>query len=131
MHVPSLFGFPLALSHDRRGGDWAIVGLFVHRNLAGAFLAPLPVRELWGVGPKMSARLVELGVTTIGELARKPEAWMVKQFGKWGFEMAQHARGIDDRPIELLREKTVHVLSSLDDLLRQFGCQLDPIAPSA
>ena len=69
-----------------------------------AFLAPLPVRELWGVGPKMSARLVELGVTTIGELARKPEAWMVKQFGKWGFEMAQHARGIDDRPIELLRE---------------------------
>ncbi len=69
-----------------------------------AFLAPLPVRELWGVGPKMSARLVELGITTIGELARMPEAWMVKQFGKWGYEMAQHARGIDDRPIELVRE---------------------------
>ena len=69
-----------------------------------AFLAPLPVRELWGVGPKMSARLVEMGITTIGELAKKPEAWMVKQFGKWGFEMSQHARGIDDRPIELVRE---------------------------
>ena len=33
-----------------------------------------------------------------------PEFWMVKQFGKWGHEMAQHARGIDDRPIELVRE---------------------------
>jgi DNA polymerase-4 len=52
----------------------------------------------------MSARLVELGITTIGELARMPEAWMVKQFGKWGYEMTQHARGIDDRPIELVRE---------------------------
>jgi DNA polymerase IV len=69
-----------------------------------AFLAPLPVRELWGVGPKMSARLVELGITTIGELAKMPESWMVKQFGKWGYEMSQHARGIDDRPIELVRE---------------------------
>jgi DNA polymerase-4 len=69
-----------------------------------AFLAPLPVRELWGVGPKMSAHLVELGITTIGELAKMPETWMVKQFGKWGYEMSQHARGMDDRPIELLRE---------------------------
>ncbi len=69
-----------------------------------AFLAPLPARELWGVGPKMSAHLVELGITTIGELAKMPETWMVKQFGKWGHEISLHARGIDDRPIELLRE---------------------------
>jgi DNA polymerase-4 len=52
----------------------------------------------------MSTRLVELGITTIGELANMPETWMVKQFGKWGYEMSQHARGIDDRPIELSRE---------------------------
>jgi len=100
-----------------------------------AFLAPLPVRELWGVGPKMSARLVELGVTTIGELARKPEAWMVKQFGKWGFEMAQHARGFDDRPIELLREaksisqevtfdRDIAEQNRLEDTLQEMSAQV-------
>jgi len=39
-----------------------------------AFLAPLPANMLWGVGPKTEAKLSELGIHTIGDIARWPEA---------------------------------------------------------
>ena len=65
-----------------------------------AFLAPLPVRELWGVGPKTGERLEGIGIHTIGELARWPEADLVERFGKHGHDLARRAGGIDDRPVE-------------------------------
>lgn len=63
------------------------------------YLAPLPVRLLWGVGPKTAARLAELGIHTIGEVARMPEVVLVRQFGQAGRDMLRHANGIDDRPV--------------------------------
>lgn len=66
-----------------------------------AYLAPLPVRALWGVGPKTAAHLNELGIHTIGEVAALPVAVLVRQFGQAGREMSEHARGIDDRPISV------------------------------
>lgn len=68
-----------------------------------AFLAPLPTTALWGVGPKTAARLAELGIATIGDLAAWPEADLVRRFGKHGHALARHARGIDDRPLETER----------------------------
>jgi DNA polymerase IV len=64
-----------------------------------AFLAPLNVQSLWGVGPKTAARLAELGIRTIGDLTRWEEADLVKLFGKNGYDLARHARGIDDSPL--------------------------------
>ncbi|MDY0018563.1 MAG: DNA polymerase IV [Anaerolineae bacterium] len=64
-----------------------------------AFLDPLPVQELWGVGPKTAAHLEALGIRTIGDLARWPENDLVRRFGKLGGELAMHARGIDERPV--------------------------------
>ena len=64
-----------------------------------AFLAPLPVRALWGVGPKTEAQLAELGVHTIGELVETPQAVLVHRFGSAGHDLWQHARGLDDRPV--------------------------------
>lgn len=66
-----------------------------------AFLAPLATRMLWGVGPKTAARLAEMGIQTIGELASQPEERLVSEFGKYGRELARHARGIGDSKIEL------------------------------
>jgi len=65
-----------------------------------AFLAPLPVRALWGVGPKSAARFQSLGIHTIGDLAREPELNLVKLFGKYGYDLSRHARGIDNSPLE-------------------------------
>jgi DNA polymerase-4 len=68
------------------------------------FLAPLPAEALWGVGPKTAARLAELGLRTIGDIARWPEDDLVGRFGKHGRGLARRARGIDDSPVEPIRE---------------------------
>lgn len=68
------------------------------------FLAPLPVGRLWGVGPKMTVRLEEMGVKTIGELARWPAEDLARRFGKWGEAMSRHARGLDESPVITERE---------------------------
>jgi DNA polymerase IV len=69
-----------------------------------AFLAPLPVGRLWGIGPKMQARLGVFGITTIGELAALDDARMRELFGSWWTEVRDLARGIDRRPVEAERE---------------------------
>lgn len=63
------------------------------------FLNPLPVDMLWGVGPKTAARLTELGIHTIGELAKWPEMELIRLFGENGRDLARHSKGIDDRPV--------------------------------
>jgi DNA polymerase-4 len=63
------------------------------------FLAPLPADMLWGVGPKTNARLAELGIHTIGDIARWPQKELVRLFGENGRDLWQHANGIDNRPI--------------------------------
>lgn len=69
------------------------------------FLAPLPADALWGVGPKTAERFHALGIHTIGDIARWPESDLVRRFGKNGLDLARHARGLDDRPIETERER--------------------------
>ena len=64
-----------------------------------AFLEPLPVDMLWGVGPKTAARLAGFGIRTIGDIARRPEADLVRWFGENGRDLARHARGVDDSPV--------------------------------
>lgn len=73
-----------------------------------AFLAPLPVGELWGVGPKTAESLESLGIRTIGDLARWPEADLIRRFGKHGEDLARRARGIDTRPVT-----TEHAVKSI------------------
>jgi DNA polymerase-4 len=63
------------------------------------FLAPLPANMLWGVGPKTEAKLSELGIHTIGDIASWPETDLVNRFGENGRELANHAKGRDERPI--------------------------------
>ncbi len=69
-----------------------------------AFLAPMPVGRLWGVGPKTQARLLERGITTIGDVAALSEERARAIFGSWGFELRELARGVDRRAVEPDRE---------------------------
>lgn len=61
---------------------------------------PLPVRKLWGVGPKTELFLKSKGISTIGELAALPvetlHGWVGKSYGDYLYEAS---RGIDDSPL--------------------------------
>lgn len=71
----------------------------VEEGTVAAFLAPLPVRRLWGVGPVTGAALRRLGIATIGELARFPEAVLVEKLGTQGRHLIALAKGDDPRPV--------------------------------
>ena len=70
-----------------------------------AFLHPLPVKRLWGVGPKTLEKLEQLGVRTIGDLAAFDERVVAGALGKAsGAHLAALSRAIDDRPVEVDRD---------------------------
>jgi DNA polymerase IV len=64
------------------------------------FLRPLPVTRLWGVGKVTAGTLNNLGVHTIGDLARFSREALVKRFGATGEHLFQLAHGIDRRPVD-------------------------------
>lgn len=65
-----------------------------------------PTRELYGVGKKLSERLENLGIKTIGQLAKTNEQLLVKEFGVLGPQLIAKANGIDDTPVIAEPEKS-------------------------
>ncbi len=101
------------------------------------FLHALPVSRLWGVGAVTQARLVELGLDTIGQVARCPEDWLRRQLGEsLGHHIAALARGEDSRevvsesePVSIGHEETFERdVGSLDDLVPALVSQADRVA---
>jgi DNA polymerase-4 len=64
------------------------------------FMQDLPVRKIWGIGEKSERKLEALGVKTCGELQRFSRPKLVDVFGKFGLDLYDLCRGIDDRPVE-------------------------------
>ncbi len=64
-----------------------------------AFLAPLAVRKLPGVGKKTEQVLTGLGIRTIGQLARMPLPALKSRFGVFGDVLYRHANGLDNSPV--------------------------------
>jgi DNA polymerase-4 len=94
----------VASDRDKPGGL-----TIVRPGEEASFLAPLPVRVLWGIGPKTAKKLhAALDVSTVGELAQRKEQDLVDLFGSQGAAMKQQAIGIDKRPLV-----TEHVRKSI------------------
>jgi DNA polymerase-4 len=84
-----------------------------------AFLAPLPVGRLWGVGPKLDARLQGMGITTIGDLARRGAAALEQRLGTTGRDLWQLSQGIDARAVVPDREaKSIGAEDTFEEDLR-------------
>ncbi|HXK09124.1 MAG TPA: DNA polymerase IV [Vicinamibacteria bacterium] len=84
------------IASDMRKPDGLVV---VAPGEEKAFLAPLPVRRLWGVGPKMEEALAKAGVVTIGDLAALDPARLERRLGTHGHDLQRLARGEDDRDV--------------------------------
>jgi DNA polymerase-4 len=69
-----------------------------------AFLAPMPVGRLWGIGPKTQAKVTQRGVHTIGDVAALDANALRALFGSWGEQVGELARGIDRRRVDSRRE---------------------------
>jgi DNA polymerase-4 len=69
------------------------------------FLDPLPVRRLPGVGPATEKRLVKVGIERIEQLRERPREELEARFGRWGSVLWGYARGDDERPVRLSRER--------------------------
>ncbi|MGW7532238.1 DNA polymerase IV [Amycolatopsis sp. NPDC054798] len=100
------------------------------------FLAPLPVRALWGIGPVAEAKLRTIGVLTLGQLAALPEPDAVSTLGGVvGRDLRRLASGFDDRPVaERGEAKQVSAETTFDidvvDLVR-LRAEVRKIAASA
>jgi len=76
----------------------------VSEDQVKAFLNPLPIGKLWGVGKTTQKALAHLGIKTIGDLSRLPLEVLERRFGKHGIHLHRLSRGIDDREVEPLRD---------------------------
>ena len=81
---------------DLRKPDGLVV---VEPGEEAAFLAPLEIRRLWGIGPKTAERLHGLGIRTIGDLAALPVETLVRALGDHGATLHDRALGIDTDPV--------------------------------
>jgi DNA polymerase-4 len=75
-------------------------GLVVVPDDVAAFLAPLPIERMWGVGPKTAPRLRALGWRTLGDLAAASSADLERALGTWGAVVHRLARGDDPREVD-------------------------------
>lgn len=76
----------------------------VQPGTEGQFLAPLPVKMLWGVGPKTAERLALAGIYKIADIAAMSDTRLFDLFGKNGHYLKRHALGIDDSKVENYEE---------------------------
>jgi DNA polymerase-4 len=107
-------------------------GLFVIRpHQVEAFLLPLPVAKIHGVGKVMQGKLSALGIETVADLRQLELVELEQRFGRFGKRLYQCARGIDNRPVEpnqqvqsISAEDTFATdvpLSELEDMIRRLA----------
>lgn len=65
-----------------------------------AFMRDLPVRKLWGVGPKSAEKFAAEGIHTCADLQRLSLVELLRRHGRWGEELYQLCRGVDERWVE-------------------------------
>lgn len=69
------------------------------------FMRTLPVKRIPGVGRKMAEKLALLQVSSCGDLQRFERVELARRFGKWGSELYDLCRGVDERPVRVSRER--------------------------
>jgi DNA polymerase IV (DinB-like DNA polymerase) len=93
--APNMSTAKIASDHDKPDGL-----VVVPPDEVRAFLAPLPVEAIHGVGPVTARELAAEGIETAGDLAEADPAMLRREFGKRGPQLGRRARGRDDRPVE-------------------------------
>ncbi|MFL0267022.1 DNA polymerase IV [Candidatus Clostridium radicumherbarum] len=77
----------------------------IEKNMVPEILFPLPVSKVYGLGQKSAKKLNDIGIFTVKELYDLPQSLLVEFFGKFGVEIYDRVRGIDNREVHATRER--------------------------
>ncbi|HEY3276839.1 MAG TPA: DNA polymerase IV [Syntrophorhabdaceae bacterium] len=89
------------IASDREKPDGLTV---VREDEAEAFLEPLPIRKIPGIGPKAEEKFARLRVKTVADLRKLTIADLERLMGKWGADLYRKVRALDDTPLGELSE---------------------------
>lgn len=91
----------------------------------GEFMRELPIRKVWGVGPKTAEKFAAAGLRTCGDLQKIPLRELMLRHGKWGEELYRLCRGEDDRGVEpnRVRKSLSNEETFLDNLQTLAECR--------
>lgn len=92
--APNKFVAKIASDFDKPDGF-----VVVEEEDMQAFLDPLPVKRIWGVGKKTEIRLNNYGISTIKDLRQQSPRWLMDRFGKQGDHIYRLANGQDKREV--------------------------------
>ncbi|WP_455212353.1 DNA polymerase IV [Kaarinaea lacus] len=92
--APNKFIAKIASDTDKPDGF-----VFVTQENIQAFLDPLPIKRIWGVGKVTEKHLQQLGIYTVKDLRLQPKELLLQRFGEHGAHLWELAHGIDDRPV--------------------------------
>jgi DNA polymerase IV len=88
----------------------------INRDMIPDILMPLSISKVHGIGRKTARRLNNIGIYKVKDLYRLSEDFLVELFGKSGNEIYNRIRGIDNRELNLQRErKSLGVESTFSD----------------
>lgn len=108
--APNKFLAKIASDWDKPDGLFVIPPGEMER-----FITDLPVKKLHGVGPATARKLEQQGIATCADLRDQPLERLFDQFGKFGQRLHELAQGIDERPVNVTRErKSVSVETTYD-----------------
>jgi len=94
--------FVAKIASDARKPDGLCV---VRPDQVMAFIRPLPVLKIPGIGRVTDVRLRQLAIRTVADLEKKSLDFLEKEFGKFGLYIYDIARGIDERPVTPWRQR--------------------------
>jgi DNA polymerase IV len=101
-------------------------GLFVIKpDAVEAFLTPLPVGRIHGVGKVMDGKLAALGIRTVGDLRARDVHELENRFGRYGRRLHELSLGIDENPVT--PDRPVQSISAEDTFAEDLPlAQLEP-----
>jgi DNA polymerase-4 len=88
--------FIAKLASDQNKPDGLCV---IPPSRGGEFVASLPIKRFFGVGPRTAEKMARLGIATGADLRDQSLEWLTRNFGSWGEYLHRAARGMDDRPV--------------------------------
>ncbi len=77
----------------------------ITKDMVPEILLPLPVKKVYGIGAKSSKKLNDIGIYTIEDLMMLSQEFLIEMFGKAGSEIYDRIRGVDERKIQVSRER--------------------------